>query len=250
METDDISPAAQPAPASDSIRPLLPVTVEERNGRKVTAREKPKFGFLHSQAVQPSRRLDGVGAITLQETTAHAMGIVAIKEGGQSYYNEIIIPANHPRPVRFAKRFRFFTKPDSANELEIYVLQGDSVDPLACQIPYKFVVSGIRHMDYGESFGTVIRVQYSYDVNGIIHVQARQENDTVDLPIRKDVSPKDLSWLRMPPGSGTGRSGKALQIGGVGSVVHEYKPITFSNVKWVPYDNMTSHPTNSSYNSS
>jgi molecular chaperone DnaK len=81
--------------------------------------------------------------------------------------------------------------------MEIYVLQGDKENPLDNQIPYKYLVSGIRHIK--EQKGTtVIRVQYSYDNNGIIHVQARQEDDGIDLPIRKEPVPEDMSKYARP----------------------------------------------------
>lgn len=224
------------------------LAIMEKDGKKVTDRGPKKMGLR--TAVQPARKLNGIAALSLQETTAHAMGIVAINDEGNHYYNEIIIPANHPRPVRSAKRFRFYTSPTSKNELEIFVLQGDSENPLDCLIPYKFVVSGIQHVNRGETFGTVIRVQYSYDINGVIHVQARQEDDTVDLPIRKDVAPTDIAWLRQVPSNGNSgqRSTHGLQVGGAQNVVHKYRPINFSNVKWQKYDRISDHPDGSEFN--
>jgi molecular chaperone DnaK len=81
--------------------------------------------------------------------------------------------------------------------MEIFVLQGDKENPLDNLIPYKFVVSAIRHIK-GQKGKTSIRVQYSYDNNGIIHVQARQENDRFDLPIRKEPVPEDMSKYALP----------------------------------------------------
>ena len=132
------------------------LAVIEQNGRKKTDRHLTfQFGF-GKNAVKSARRL-GVQALSVQETTAHAMGVVVVNDEAGRYYNELIIPANHPRPVRAAKRFRFFTRPDSTNELKIYVLQGDSPNPSDCLIPYQYTVTGIRHEDGGDGYGTVIR---------------------------------------------------------------------------------------------
>lgn len=219
------------------------------DGKKVTNRANS--GLTTRAAVKPSRRLSSVGLLTLRETTAHAMGIVAIDEENR-YYNEIIIPANHPRPVRAAKRFRFYTSANSKNELEIYVLQGDSRNPLDCLIPYKYVVTGIQHVNKGEKIGTVIRVQYSYDENGIIHIQARQGNAEADLPIRKDDVPVDVSRFGQSAATDTTGLGSSLglQLGNSGSqgVVHKYKAITFSNVEWEKYDNIAVHPSGAEFN--
>jgi molecular chaperone DnaK len=93
-------------------------------------------------------------------------------------------------------------------------------------------------------------VQYSYDINGVIHVQVRQEDGTVDLPIRKDVAPTDIAWLQQAPSGGN--FGQALthglQVGGVQNVVHKYRPINFSNVEWQKYDRISEHPDGSEFN--
>ncbi len=220
------------------------------DGKKVT--DRASSGLSTRAVIKPLKKLSSIGLLSLRETTAHAMGIVAINDEGNRYYNEIIIPANHPRPVRAAKRFRFYTLPKSKNELEIYVLQGDSMNPLDCVIPYKYVVTGIQHVNKGEKIGTVIRVQYSYDENGIIHIQARQGYAEVDLPIRKDDVPSNISRFGQPvvndqPGQ---KPSLGLQLGrGVShNVVHKYKAITFSNVEWKKYDNIAFHPSGAAFN--
>ena len=160
------------------------------DGKKVT--DRTSFNPNTLVAVKHSRKLGDVGLIQLRETTAHAMGIIAISPDRTKYINDIIIPANHPRPVKVAKEFLFYTSARGSNELEVFVLQGDKESPLDNQIPFRYVVSGLRHSkeQKGE---TKIRVQYSYDNNGIIHVQARQESDLEDLSIRRESVPEDMS---------------------------------------------------------
>jgi molecular chaperone DnaK len=161
--------------------------------------------------VKPSQKLSSLSLLTLRETTAHAMGIIAVSTDSTKYINDIIIPANHPRPVRVAKAFAFYTTARSANEMEIYVLQGDKENPLDNLIPYKYVVSGVRHIK--EQKGkTTIRVQYSYDNNGIIHVQARQEDDHIDLPMRKESVPEDMSKYALPFDPGESRRPLPLNV--------------------------------------
>ena len=171
------------------------LSVQIVDGKKVA--DRTTSGLSTKAAVQPSKKLSGVGLLILRETTAHAMGIIAISPDGTRYINDIIIPANHLRPVRVAKAFTFHTSARKANEMDIYVLQGDKENPLDCLIPYRYGVSGIRHIK--EQRGqTIIRVQYSYDNNGVIHVKARQENDNVNLPIRKEPVPDDMQKYALP----------------------------------------------------
>ena len=200
-----------------------------------------------SGAVKQERKIDTLGELSLQETTAHAMGVVAIFDRTNRYYNEVIIPADHPRPVRAAKRFRFITSPKTANELAIYVVQGDDDDLMHCQIPYKYVVSGIRHVEDGDRLGTVIRIQYSYDRNGVIHIQARQEDDKTDLPIRCEQHIGDTARFGRPVVSGSGAGGEHLAVLGGQSLAHKYRSITFSNVAWQQFDRVTNHPSGAHY---
>ncbi|MCL1987666.1 MAG: Hsp70 family protein, partial [Firmicutes bacterium] len=199
------------------------------DGKKVADRN---LSAVHL-AVKPAKKLANLSLIKLHETTAHAMGIIAINAEQTAYYNEIMIPANHVRPVRFAKNFTFYTSATSQNKLEIYVLQGENENPLNCTIQHKYVVTNIRHIS---SFGTLMRVQYSYDHNGIIQVQARQEDDTKDLPIHKENLPSDMSKYGLPIPQKSAKTGENssnhAMINLNQSVVHKYKVVTFSNVAW------------------
>ena len=157
-----------------------------KDGKKVT--ERPKFAGV----VKPERRLSGLQKISVLETTAHAMGMIAVSTDGKKYINDIIIPADHPRPVKAAKAFSFRTTSRKHAEMEIYVLQGDKEAPLENTVTFRYVVTGIQHNP--SSLGqTTIRVQYTYDNNGIINVEARQDNSTVNLPIRREKVPDDMS---------------------------------------------------------
>ena len=171
------------------------LSIQVVDGKKKT--NMGSVGLSAYAAVKPSKKLTSVSVMTLRETTAHAMGMIALSQDMTRYINDIIIPANHPRPVRVAKAFRFFTSRRKENIMEIYVVQGSNENPLDNSIPYKYVVSGIRHI-YEKKGETVIRVQYSYDGNGVINVQARQENDNVNLPIRKESIPDDMSQYGCP----------------------------------------------------
>ncbi len=214
------------------------------DGKKKT--DLSKRGLNLNSLVRTETKLSSVQSLSLKEITAHALGVIAINDEGNRYYNEVIIPANHPRPVRLAKKFLFNTSPDSANELTIYVLQGDSENPMDCEIAYKYVVSGIKHVNSARNSGTLIRIQYSYDANGVIHVQVRQENRNTDLPIRSEPVPRDKSVFGRPitGGNDTFSIAAGQHLGVIGTsqnVVHKYKEITFSNTEWEKYDNLSYH---------
>lgn len=226
------------------------LSVQVVEGKKVTDRSNSGLGKYVT--VKPSQKLNSLSVLNLRETTAHALGVVAVNDEENCYYNEVIIPANHPRPVRAAKRFRYYTSPSVPNTLDVYMVQGDNPNPLDCLIPYKYVVSGIQHVNKGEKIGTIIRVQYSYDDNGIIHVQARQGDSNKDLPIRKDDAPTDISKFGRPVKNSNNTSDSSLGVminrDSASGAIHKYKAITFSNAEWEKYDRISDHPSGAAFN--
>ena len=148
----------------------------------------PKYSL--SSTVGKETALNNALCMSHVDIVAHAMGVIAVSADGTHYINKTIIPANQRIPVKCAEAFHYYTSRRVDNEVEIYVLQGVK-PPLECEIIGKYVVSGINH-DRNDN-PTTIKIQYSYDINGMVHVQARQGNGTVDLPIREEPVPPDMS---------------------------------------------------------
>ena len=220
--------------------------VTDDGGRKRTEREGGKTFLGLGKVVHEATHLASIGDINLRETTAHAMGVVAIDDKNDRYVNDVIIPANHPRPVKIAKRFMHVPKDRNDDSITVYVTQGSSDDLSMCQVPYRYVVSGI---DCSAPFGTPIRIQYCYDDNGVISVRARQKDENRDLPIRREDVETDVARFMSKPSSGglpemTGAMRFMLSAGNVGggSTLHMYD-VTFSNgkLKWRKYDNVDPH---------
>ena len=138
-------------------------------------------------------------SMSQQDIVAHSLGIIAVSQDGSRYVNRTIVPANQQIPVKCAEGFNYYTSGKKDNEVEIFVLQGDT-DPKLCDMyEYiaKYVAYGISHDKKNNP--TLIKVQYSYDINGMIHVQARQGDSDYDLPIRTEkVTPEDVEKFKGP----------------------------------------------------
>lgn len=161
-----------------------------RKNQKTPVPEKAGNGPVGAET-----RLANALCVSQMDVVAHAMGVIAVNKEGTHYINKTIIPANQQIPVKCAEAFHYYTSASQDNEVEIYVLQGVRA-PLECQIIGKYVVSGITHNRADNP--TTIKIQYSYDVNGMIHVQARQGESTMDLPIREEPVPADMSKFSRP----------------------------------------------------
>ncbi|MEY8428465.1 Hsp70 family protein [Lachnospiraceae bacterium 46-15] len=165
----------------------------KKQGTKVAPQASPKYSL--SGTVGKETALNNALCMSHVDVVAHAMGVIAVNAEGTHYINKTIVPANQRIPVKCAEAFHYYTSARGENEVEIYVLQGIKA-PLDCEIIGKYVVSGISH-DRNDN-PTIIKIQYSYDINGMVHVQARQGNGTADLPIREEPVPADMSKFGMP----------------------------------------------------
>lgn len=179
--------------------PVAKRTPEGKNEASGTFRreapsEREDVAVRYRKPVKPSEALGDVAIIRNREVQAHGMGIIAVNPEGTAYINETIIPPNMAIPVKSARAFLLPTRAYQNNELEVFVLEGEG--PIAsCQVNAKYVASGIHH----EQGGALVRVQYSFDRNSIIHVQVRQGMENHDLPIRKEpIDPEELYKYTLP----------------------------------------------------
>lgn len=135
------------------------------------------------------------GAKAYKDAIAHSLGMISISEDGKRYVNSRIIPKNSKIPASETRPFKFWTR-DEDNELEIYVLQGEFERPLDNTVVNKYVVTGIQKTTPPDS---VINVSYKYTENGVIEVNAIQQETGKALPIQIHPVPEDMSWTDEPP---------------------------------------------------
>ena len=179
---------------------VLSVMDEETDKQKNTFFSAPVFRKKTPavpSASSSGKSTSGALQIFSEDVVAHALGVLAVNKESTAYINKTIIPANQLIPVKYAESFHFYTSPDKENTLDIFMLQGTE-PPLRAKIVgnCRYVASGIRHSP--EKNPTLIRIQYSYDANGMVHVQVRQEDDDYDLPIQKTDLPADIEKYGKP----------------------------------------------------
>ena len=80
-----------------------------------------------------------------------------------------MIPKNTSIP--FEKTQRFVTNSDNQQRIHVSVLEGDAVDPAACEQIGDF---RIYDLPAGLPKGSPVEVTYRYDSSGRIHVSARE----------------------------------------------------------------------------
>ena len=135
--------------------------------------------------------VESLQKLSVSDVVAHTLGKVTVNRDGTGYKNQIIIRENSVIPVKVAVAEQFYTKGEGGNESEIIMLQGSSENVRECTAVCRYIVSGIEHDPTNNP--TILKVQYSYDANGIVHVQARQGDSDKDLPAKKLPAPDDMS---------------------------------------------------------
>jgi molecular chaperone DnaK (HSP70) len=154
----------------------------------------PKFTLAAGSAaaktaasLPPARRVIDV--------MSHSLGTIAVSPDGSSYVNDVLIRRNIPIPAQNTKTYIHATHGGANAKLEVYLTQGESASPLDCTILGKYVFTGIHPTDAD----VMVDVGLSYDVNGVVQVQAIQRDTGHRLALAVEQVPDDLTWLGRAP---------------------------------------------------
>jgi molecular chaperone DnaK len=134
---------------------------------------------------------------TIHDVMSHSLGMVAENEDRSRYINSIIIPKNKLIPCVESHPFQLQTFQHQANQLDVYILQGESEKPLQCVILGQYTFSNITHIPNKPA---IIDIEYAYDKNGVVAVAATERATRKQLPKHAQI-PTDLAWLALPPSS-------------------------------------------------
>lgn len=139
--------------------------------RAEEAQEKRKY--VGSGASTESAPGDGLARLTkgrvksIKDVTSQSLGMVAVREENHDLeYNAVIIPHNTPVPAKESDTFHTIT--ERQQRLRVQVTEGDDED-----LEYVKTV-GESTVDIPQyPMGAPFEVFYSYDVDGIIHVEVK-----------------------------------------------------------------------------
>lgn len=104
--------------------------------------------------------------VSTHDVSGHSLGMVAYKDGNLS--NTHIIKRNTPIPCE-RKKEHFTTTHPGQSMIDLWLLQGERKDPLACNELGHFEFYGIPARPAGQS---QISITYRYNENGIVEVEA------------------------------------------------------------------------------
>jgi molecular chaperone DnaK (HSP70) len=184
--------------------PMCRKLIKKVSGKEANCSINPDECVALGAAIQANRELQlrgmikksSIGLMKLQDVTSHSLGLVVISADGKKYENAIILPKNRAIPAEDSQIKNLRTSSKKENQLEIYLLQGESKRPLDNTLLGKCTFNGVPHYN-GE---TRIKIEFRYDPNGIVKVEAYDEKSGVKLldPII-DNKHIDLSWTDNEP---------------------------------------------------
>ena len=181
--------------------PMVKEFMVSRSGKEPITGVNVDEAVAVGAAIQASKMIDERSgkkvprlpqAKEFRDVTSHSLGVVALNETRDGYLNKFIIRKNSRIPCVESEQFQLHTRPGQDNQVDVFMLQGESEDPADCHVVGKYSFSNVSHIP---GYAAVIDIEYGYDQNGIISVAARERSTGKELPLTVEPLAADMSWL-------------------------------------------------------
>lgn len=138
------------------------------------------------------------GAKTISDVIPHSLGMIVESADGQHFMNDIMIPRNTPREnaIETKRRELRVSKKKEDNHLDIYLLQGESDEPINCTVAKKYSFNDIEYISGGK---TILEITFLHTINGTIDIKATQTETGTSLICSEEEIPTDMSWVTKSP---------------------------------------------------
>lgn len=186
--------------------PMVHRFIEATFGRPpmsgINVDEAVALGAAVVAAEQMQLRMSTAAVLTLRglvktiDVTNHSLGMIAISGDRTAYLNSIILPKNREIPCHETRPYQHRTRSRGANQLEVFMTQGETDSPADAAYLGRYLVHDIPHEHAGL---TVIEVTFHYDLSGTVNVTARQNGSRSDLRVTVEDLPADIPGRFLTP---------------------------------------------------
>jgi molecular chaperone DnaK len=161
--------------------PMVPRMLEELTSktpdRSISADEAVAHGAaLYAALLAPSAANSPQFEVT--DVNSHSLGMLGTDPTTGKTLNTIMIPKNTPLP--FTRKKKFQTYRASQHAVLIKILEGESAKPRFCT---PVGVCTIRDLPPDLPAGWPIEVSYTYQSNGLLHLNARLKNHDAGITV-------------------------------------------------------------------
>ncbi len=179
------------------IRELIKDVFGKEPATDINPDECVSLGAALTAALESARLAGEAPPIDIRthDVTSHSLGMVVFRE--KSLYNSTIIRRNSRIPCE-RTRDDYVTTHDGQTSMDLWLVQGEEEDPLACNVLGHFEFYGIPARAGTESR---LAVTYRYNANGIVEVEAMDLGSGQTLAHRLaagDVTLEDIAKDRVP----------------------------------------------------
>lgn len=138
------------------------------------------------------------GAAIVNDVISHSLGMIVSNEDETKFVNDIMIKRNTSiaNALTTKKRELRVSKHKERNLLDIYLVQGESDEPIDCTIAKRYCFYDIDYVPGGR---TILDITFSHTINGTIDISAIQSETGKSLKFRQEPIPDDMSWITRSP---------------------------------------------------
>lgn len=175
--------------------PSISGYLKEISGREVRSHTDTDLAVAKGAGITAAlytSKNQGLTIRRIEDVTSHSLGLLSTNKTGDKYVNEIMIRKNTRLPHTVHRQFSL-AEGNTSDKIEMYTLEGESRDPSMCNPLSKVVVTGFVN----NGRGVIVDVDYSYDKNGIVKIEAYQDGEPLDVDPRPIED--DISWMNGDP---------------------------------------------------
>lgn len=142
-------------------------------------------GFIRTQGGAPAGATLTISGDSIKDVTSHSLGMMVFEnERSAKPVNSIIIPKNSFIGVGYSKWYTSYSE-----DVESYVMQGESTDPFCCTFLYKYIIHGLPKNGKGKFEAT-----YFYNQSGIVELTAKDDGGRM-LKVTKAPETRSLEQI-------------------------------------------------------
>lgn len=190
-------------PVGGSTRmPMVKALIERMSGKPPMGGINPDEAVALGAAIQAAQEMERLakqkdsairfqlrGRKVTQDVIAHSLGMIAESADRERYINSILIRKNLPIPSAQTRPYQLQVQGGRAQELEVFLTQGETDAPMDCAYLGRYVFTGFPEMP-GQM--AVLDITYEYDKNGVVHIQAVERSTGTSLTVSVEPVPPDV----------------------------------------------------------
>ncbi len=144
-------------------------------------------GFVRTQGnTAPAGATLTISGDAIRDVTSHSLGMLIFEdEKSTKMLNSIIIPKNS----FVGKDYSDWYAGLGTDKIDVYVMQGESTDPFACTLLYKYSIHGLP-----KTAKSKFEVSYLYNQSGIVEVKAKDDTGKA-LKVTQEVEKRSLEQV-------------------------------------------------------